>query len=120
MVRLDSRIEKRLDNYAILYCFDDHRKADRKAVEFVRRIQRLNKKKRYASLKYYRQQRTSCMAVKKSLESFAQSYVGMNFEERKVHDEMAMSFIIAVFREDRDNVFYLIDYYNQMKNEVVK
>ena len=121
MVRLDSRIERRLDDYAILYCFSrSPREANKKALEFVRRIQRLNKKKKYASLMYYRQQRTECMAVKRGLEGFAKSYSGMNDLEREGHDDMARLFITTVFPEDRYNVFYLIDYYNQKKSELAR
>jgi len=120
MARLDPRIERRLDNYAILYCFDRPGEASRKVLDFVRRIQGLSKKKRYASLTYYRRQITSCRVVKKNLEDFAKSYVDMNAEERAGHDEMAMSFITTVFSEDTENVFYLIDYYNQKKNDFVR
>ncbi len=119
MVKLDFRLEKRLDNYAILYCFHKNpREANKKVLTFVRRIHRLNKKKKYASLVYYRQQRTSCMAVKKGLEGFAKSYSGMNDEEKKGHDEMARLFITDVFSEDIENVFYLIDYYNLLKSQM--
>lgn len=119
MVKLDSSLERRLDNYAILYCFHKNpREANKKALDFVRRIHRLSKKKKYASLMYYRQQRTSCMAVKRGLEGFAKSYSGMSPEERNGHDEMARVFITDVFPEDRDNVFYLIDYYNLKKSEL--
>ena len=118
MTRLDPRIERRLDNYAILYCFHRPAVANRKALDFVRRIQRLNKKKKYASLRHYRQQITSCMSVKKGLEGFAQSYIGMSSEEKASHDEMAREFITTVFSEDVDNVFYLLDYYNLLKSQM--
>jgi len=120
MTRLDPRIERRLDNYAILYCFNRPGEASKKALDFVGRIQGFSKKMKYTSLKYYRGQITSCEIVKKSLEDFAKSYVDMNPEERAGHDEMAMSFITTVFSEDTENVFYLIDYYNQKKSELLR
>lgn len=119
MARLPYILERRLDNYAILYCFHKNpREINQKACEFVRRIKKLSRRKKYASLMYYRHQKTSCSAVKKGLEGFAKSYQGMNEAERESHDEVAKNFILTVFSEDVDNVFYLIDYYNQKIAEI--
>lgn len=116
MVKLDPRLERRLDNYAILYCFYmNPREINQKVCEFVRRIKKLSRRRKYVSLMYYRRQKISCKAVKRGLDGFAKSYVGMDLGEKNSHDEQALSFITTVFPEDRDNVFYLIDYYNQQK-----
>ncbi len=118
MVRLRPKLERRIDNYAILYCFyNNKREVNRKVVQFIRRVPGLNKKRRYASLMYYRKQRLSCEAVKRGLEGFARSYEGMDEEEGRQHDEQALSFITTVFSQEVDNVFYLIDYYHQKKGK---
>jgi len=119
MVKLDPRLEKRLDNYAILYCFyHSPNKADSQVLKLARRIYGLNRKKRYELHLYYQKQKATCESVKRSLESFAASYEDMNPKERENHDQVARDFIFGIFPEDRENVFYLIDYYNLMKSDL--
>jgi hypothetical protein len=114
---LDSRLEKRLDNYAILHCFHfKPQEADKKALRFIKRVYGLNRKKRYSALMYYKTQKISCALIKKNLESFAESRKEMSEDEKKRHDKQARSFITEIFSEDTENFFYLIDYYNQLKS----
>ena len=121
MSRLMKRLEKRLDNYAILHTFSPGQ-ANKKVFEYLRRIPAINKKRKrkYKSLVYYRKQIKCCESVKKGLEGFARSYEGMNPEEEQNHDEAARSFIIEIFPENRENVFYLINYYHEQKTKVKK
>lgn len=118
MARLGVNLERRFDNYAILYCFSNEpTEVNKKVAEFIRRI-RVGKKVKYKCLVYYKNQRQVSRLVKKQLEDFARSYECMNQRERIQHDEVAMSFITDVFSVDTENVFYLIDYYNQMKSQI--
>ena len=117
MVRkIPAKLEKKLDDYAILYCFSGNGKSvNGRVVKFLRRLYRKRVRRQIPAIQYYRQSKTSCLAVKKGLEGFARSYQDLESENsQRIHDDSAGDFITAVFPEDRENVHYLRKYFLQI------
>jgi hypothetical protein len=115
--RLPAKLRERLDNYAILYCFSDNGiRVNGRALRSIRTLYRKRIKRRRRAIRYYRELKRNCSAVKRGLEGFAKSYGELEDpESQKTHDDLAMELITTVFSEDRENVHYLKEYYERLK-----
>tara|TARA_Y100000034_G_C6580992_1_gene252046 strand:+ start:156 stop:536 length:381 start_codon:yes stop_codon:yes gene_type:complete len=123
MSKIDSRLEKKLDSYAVLNCSledsDERRLLNKRASKLVRRFYNGKMRKMKNSLLYYRNAKRNCEIVREGLLRFAETYNDLeNEKSKKECDEHALELIRGIFCGSLRNVINLYKHYNQLKIDI--